>query len=396
MFDLKATREEFAQIHAETEKLVIESKDRDLTEDETKAQADRFAKMDKLQKLIDDNQKLAKYAFANNSPEVTLPAKSADQVSFENIEFATDDKFDKVKFAKAATDWCKTGQMRQEFANITTASQSGILLPSSVSTPILPNAVNTFRAAFNVVGLPVSSFPTAAVRKLPVMDAAAGGVVSETASSETENAPSLSKSITLTFSTYQSGSVYFSNQELAAVDYDLLGEVLPQMYYSKELGLESAIATAITGDAGITQSVAASTVSAFTYKNLVSLNRSLPKKYDFNKVIILSKTAFAFAEGLTDTTNKPVLCPDPQNQQLLRFNGTPVLRSDYFADFGSSTILGVVISLAGFKLADVTQSNLARYVNVPARPNATGLNLFSYHAYGYASDAMATLKCPVS
>ena len=52
--------------------------------------------------------------------------------------------------------------------------------------------------------------------------------------------------------------------------------------------------------------------------------------------------------------------------------------------------------LLGFRLRDVTQQNLARYTNQPGKPNQTGLDLFAYHAYGWAPSAVAKLKTPAS
>jgi hypothetical protein len=55
-----------------------------------------------------------------------------------------------------------------------------------------------------------------------------------------------------------------------------------------------------------------------------------------------------------------------------------------------------VVSMLGFRLRDVSGANLARYTQVPAKPNQTGFNLFAYHGYGYAPSAVAKLKTPAS
>lgn len=267
----------------------------------------------------------------------------------------------------------------------------------SRAEPIVPTHANVFREAHALHGVQVITTGTTADMKIPVLDASAGGAVAENASSETENAPSLAQTIALTPSTYQSGSAWFSNMVLAANDFDLVTYAQADLTYAKEQGFENAIAAAIIGDAGITQSVPTATTSGFTYANLVDLNRKLPRKYDRQKVIILSGDAYAAAEKLVgDTDGQPILNKDPQNQELLRFNGTPVLRCDAFEDFGADNVIGCIFSMIGFRLRDAGQASLARYTQNAAKPDQTGFNLFAYHAHGYAASAIATLKCPAS
>jgi HK97 family phage major capsid protein len=152
----------------------------------------------------------------------------------------------------------------------------------------------------------------------------------------------------------------------------------------------------MVADAGITQTVATATVTGFTYTNLVTLNRKLPKKFDVMKVIVLSKDAYTAAENLTTTTGFPILNQDAQNSELKRFNGTPVLRSDYLSTFGANNVVGFVMSMIGFRLRDAGQVTIQRYTQNQARPGQYGMNLLAFHGYGYAPSAMATLKCPAS
>src|SRR6185312_4023193 len=107
---------------------------------------------------------------------------------------------------------------------------------------------NTIREALAAYGLKAMQTPGTQTINLPVADASAGGVVAENANAETENEPGVTESIKLTVKTYQSGTTWFSNQELMAVDFDLMSATLPALAYSKELGLESALVAAMIAD----------------------------------------------------------------------------------------------------------------------------------------------------
>lgn len=396
--DFATLRTEYASTAGELETLVdtVAKANRDFTDQERADKEKKFARLEQIKGLLEDEKKLAGHQFDKGqvTPPTLPPGKSA--VEGERGAEIPGGKPDKDQFNRVLVGYANTGTIDPKFATITTATASGAMLPKTITEPILATAANVFREAHDLYGLQPYTGTTTEDVTVPVVDASAGGAVAENAGSETENAPSLSDSITLNAVTYQSGSAWFSNKQIAAPDFDVIGSVLPALTYSKELGLESAAVAAIIADAGITQSVATATTAGFTYDNLVDLNRKLPKRYDRLKVIILSAAAYSAAEKLVDDNGRPILMQDPQNQELKRFNGTPVLRSDYLEAFGASKIVGIVVSMLGFRLRDVTPQTLTRYVAVPGRPNQTGLNLFAYHGYGYAKAAIASLKTPAS
>lgn len=401
-----AMREEFTRLHTEATGVIeAAAKDnRELTDDEKKANEKRFNRMNAIKTTLDEKAKFAKLALQDD-PEargtVQKPADAPGRDAFQRSEnrqtIDANGKIDRQEFNKALCGWALSGTMDRKFATITTATSSNALLPRQIAEPIVPTHANVFREAHALWGvLPISTGTTADM-KIPVLDASAGGTVAEDASSETENAPSLAQTITLTPSTYQSGTAWFSNMVLAANDFDLVTYAQADLTYAKEQGLENAIAAAIIGDGGISQNASTATTSGFTYGDLVDLNRKLPRKYDRQKVIILSAEAYAAAEKLVgDTDGHPILNKDPQNQELLRFNGTPVLRCDAFEDFGAGKVIGCIFSMIGFRLRDAGQPSLARYTQNAAKPDQTGFNLFAYHAHGYAASAIAKLVCPAS
>lgn len=391
MDKINALRDEFATLHKEAGEVIALGTD--TTAEQKTANEIRFGRMDTIKSVLDSETKLAGYAYA--AAKVIKPVDVMNFASDAHIS-VKDAKFDRQEFGRNAMAWLKGGNYSEKFATLTSASQSGIFLPVEVVQPLTPNAINSFRAGYAAWGLEPMQTPGTETLNIPVLDATAGGQVAENASSETENEPTLTKSIVSAVHTYQSGSEYWSNQVLNATSFDLITASLPTLYYSKELGLESTIAAAMIADSNITQSVTSATVSGFTFANLVSLDNALPKKYQQMKVFILSAQAYSAAEGLVDTYGRPIMLQDPQNGNLRRLFGNPVFRCDYLNAFGANNTVGYLISLMGYHLRDAGQPQVQRYTQVPAKPNQTGINWFAYHAYGYAPDACAKFICPAS
>ena len=388
---------------------------RDLTAEEQTANEQRFSRINTISKLLGERQKFAAIAFAGTDPKPkgTVQRGSGDEpgrgayeagrseAEGEKAEGANILDTEKRAFSAEVTrfaGWGDIGRIADRvntrgFATITTATGSGILLPKQVLSPIVPLSVNPYRAAHSVYGVkPIETGNTAAM-SMPVLDATAGSIVAENASSGTENG-GVTESASLTPKTFTSGQCWFSNQMLRANDFDLLQSIVPGLTLNKELALESAISSAIIADSGITQTVVLTTTasSALTYAKLVELANKLPARYGVQNAIVLSADAYNAAISLTGSDGHPILIQDPQNQGLTRFLGIPVFKSTYLEAFGAVTkCVGVIFSLFGLKLRDVTVQELTRYTNQPARPNQTGLELFAYHGYGYAPSAVAKL-----
>jgi HK97 family phage major capsid protein len=404
-------RQEYARLETETDgilKTAEADNGRDLKPDE-KTQFDaKFARMKSISETIDRRTKFAAMKLADPSAQSDgtiivgrgLPGKG--DADFANgtggggaaLDFTK--ASDREQFGIEVAQWALTGQLNKKFATITTGTQSSLLLPKAVAAPIVANAANSLREGYAAWGLPVFSTPgdTGQIN-IPVLDPTAGGQVAENASSETENTPGMTESIISTPKTYQSGSVWFSNLQLSATRYDLLNAFGPSMAMNKELGLESVIIAAMIADAGITQIVTTATTTGFTYANSVQLANKLPKRYQQFKIRLLSATAYAAAEGLVDDNNRPVMVTDPQNQTLKKMHGVPTIRCDYLETLAANHTVGLEISLIGFHLRDAGEG-IARYTQSPGRPDQTGINLFGYHAYGWAASAVAKLKTPAS
>ena len=393
-------RQEFSRLQTEAMAVLKKAEDekRELTKEEKTANDQRFSRMKALHDIDQDRARFAGLAFKGDASApgvVTQPKSAPGRAEFESGEqhrkLDLGDKAVIEELRVAFSSWADSGTMHKKFATITTATSSSALLPRTIGTPVQGTPPNTIREAMDAVGATPMSTTGTEDMKIPVMGTAEGSDVAETASSETENAPDLSETITLNTYAVQSGSAWFSDKVLMANSFDLVAYVQTDLLYAKELRLEQKVIAAMIADAGITQVVTAASATAFTYANLVALNNKLPKKWDRQKAILLSQAAYSAAEGLVGSDGQPILTRDPQNQRLLRFNGTPVLRCDYLEVMTTTKVVGLIIGFTGFKLRDAGQMSLERYFNQPARPAQKGFNLIGHHAHGYAATAVAKL-----
>jgi HK97 family phage major capsid protein len=203
MTEVKPLREEYAELHAQAEALVAltEKENRDLKDDEQKQFNDAHERMKTIKAIESRKAQLAEVAFAEKKANVELPTEPEGKAEAAAVEIRVGTTYDaknidKQKFSAAMNRWFLNGYMDdRRYATITTATQSGALLPKEVLTPIIPGNVNVFREAHNVLGLTPLYTPTTHDISLPVLSATAGGTVSQTASSETENAPSLERKL---------------------------------------------------------------------------------------------------------------------------------------------------------------------------------------------------------
>jgi len=405
MLDLKVLREEYTNLHQSAETLIkkVADEKREMSTDEVAENDKQFKRMTEIKSVMDRQAKLAEHAYSEKKAEasistVELPSEPAGK---EDVEIKVRERFDRKNFDRkefdsAVNEWFRTGQMAKKFTTITGSTQSGILMPVEVAPPVSPSALNAYREGLTAYGMDAWKTPRTSTYNIPIFTAAAGSVCVGTAVTESENEPALSESVVSVTVTYHSGNIWFENRELESVDFDLMSASVPALAYSKELAFENAISTAIIAD-GTASTIPTATVTGFTYANMVSLNRSLPKRYNALKVIVLSKAAYTAAENLTTTTGFPILNQDAQNQNLKRFNGTPVVYTETLAAFGANNVIGCIYSWIGARLRDAGPGDvLQRFTQAYTRQGQTGADLYSYNAFNYSSLALVKLVCPAS
>ena len=90
-----------------------------------------------------------------------------------------------------------------------------------------------------------------------------------------------------------------------------------------------------------------------------------------------------------------MLNQDAQNQQLKRFNGTPVVYTEYLQALTTAgNVCGLIFSWMGARLRDAGAGNiLQRFTQTANRQGQTGADLYGYHNFGYTPLAVAKLVC---
>jgi HK97 family phage major capsid protein len=384
--DIAKFRETFAATKTEYQALLEKrvSENREYSADEKTAQDGRMAAMTRIQADIEEASKFAKLQLEQG--DVIAPREPAGKQEFQNSQNSkpTDGKLSRDEFSRELNAWASSGERSRQFATITTGTGSGVLLPSSVIQPVSFQLQNRFRAAMAAYGLSAINTPTAEEIKIPIITSVGSGAVSESATSETDSQTTVD-GIVLRPSTFESGSAWISKLALASNAFNLLGYIEESLELAKEQNLETAIVDAIVADSGIDDETNA-IGSELTYQDLVNWNNSLPRRYDRLKAMIVSKSLFTLMEGMTDSVGRPVLVLDPQNGNLVRFNGTPVMWVDNFGD-DTYGVSGAIFSLLGFKLRDVSQREIERYVQ-SSKSGQVGINLLSYHAFGWDPNAV--------
>lgn len=389
MIDIKTVREEMARIHAEASTFVETYANAEPTAEQQAEQDARMARLDKLAVSIDAAERLARYAYTGERPEgveakrpaIVLPSKSKDEQAVEAYAAAPSKKLDRDAYAAELSAWVK-GEDRDAYAAITTTGNSGALLPVSVRQSINLVNVNPYRQGLAVLGKSPVSYGSTEKVVNPVVSPFAGSALPEDGTTDTDaNAPAKLGTIVHTPKGFQSGTFWYSGLEIGALSYDVTASHLPALAAASDYAAAAALTAAIKADAAITSAnanVTTASTTTITQANIdAALNRVLPV-YRSGRVLHLSPTAYALVEALADSTGKPILTPDLQNQTLLRYRGVPVVMDPTLDAMGTATnLVGMVVSYTAVEWRDETEK-LLKYVGESANPDKTGLNHIRY------------------
>src|SRR4051812_25851495 len=110
MFDITKLREEFSTLHKNTDAILTTAANekRALTEDETKANNQRFARMETIKQQIDDAKKLAGFSLVNG--EAQTPADPTGKAEFD-AERDGKVTFDLDQYKAAVNHFARTGDL---------------------------------------------------------------------------------------------------------------------------------------------------------------------------------------------------------------------------------------------------------------------------------------------
>lgn len=405
MIDISKIREEMARIHVEAtaHETYAAGEGVEVKPDEQAAQDARIAQLEKYAKAIENAEKLAKFAYSGERPAdvpevkrptVVMPTKSADEKAVEAYNAQPAKKMDREAYAAELSAWVR-GDAPETYAAITTTSGSGAFLPLQVTKGINLVNVNPYRAALAAIGKSTVSYGSTAKVTNPVVTPFAGSALAEDGSSDTSaDANAKLAKIVHTPSGFQSGTFWYSGLEIEALTYDITSSHLPALAAASDYAAAAAVTAAIKADAAITSAnanVTTASTTTITQANIDAALNRLAMVYRAGRVLHLSPTAYALVEALADTTNKPLLTPDLQNQTLLRYRGVPVIMDPTLDATGTSTnMVGMVVSYTAFEWRDEIEK-LLKYVGESANPDKTGLNHIRYCDGAYYAAAIVKI-----
>lgn len=387
---IKQLREEFASLHTEAGKLLTlaATEKRDLTGEEKTSNEARYARMDAIRAQIDALAKHASYALANGDAVTPELPQGKQQFDAEQNGKVT---FDTVKFQSALNLYARTGQMNRDVFTITTATDSGVMLPKAVLPPVdIRRNANAWRKLLSAFNLPVIERQICASISLPVSDDSAneGEVLAQDASSGTELDPTLT-GVTLDPTLHSSKQLWLSNTQVLAVDFDVQSYALPLLSQRIEKTREKAGATKAIA---LTPGKTTATTSGITYLELLDWEHSLGAAYRDDAGFVINDSLYRVLRGLVDDNNRPILDVDPTGTFVAKIHGKPVIVCDYMEAVGAGKVSGAFVSASAVKIMDVLNTRFVRYINIPSKPDQTGFAIFQNGDCGFVTAGIKTLK----
>jgi HK97 family phage major capsid protein len=390
--DLKTLREEFATLHGQSGAVLTlaATEKRELTADEKNANTARFSRMDSIQAQVNDAKRLAEFSVLNGEAE--LPVIPPGKAEFDAENPNTPITFDGQKFRSGLNFWARTGDPSKMKFAITSGTQSGIYIPNEVFAPItvnrLPNAIRQVLMKYGIT--PWTRALTESIT-IPVQDDSGnqGVAQSESATSGTAVDPSLTGSLKLEPTLYSSKQQWLSNTTVNAVDFDLVGAMLPMLYRRLDKIQESTWVTKMISTA--TDAPTPSGTISLGYQDILQWEHSLQAAYRSDAAFIVSDSAYQVLRGIVDNVNRPIFDLDPTNSFQGTLHGKPIIVSDYFDAMGAGNTVGAFVSASALQVFDAGQKRLARYILQPAYPDQTGFELFGNGDFGFVGAGVRTL-----
>lgn len=387
---IKALREEFASLHTAAGQILTKAatEKRDLTGEEKTSNDARYARMDAIKAQIDALTKHASYALANGdavTPELPAGKQQFDAEQNGKVTFNAE------KYAAALNLYARTGQQSRDLFVVTTATDSGVMLPKQVLPPVeVRRLSNAWRKLLGAFGLPVIERQICASISLPVSDDTAneGQAQAQDASSGTELDPTIT-GVTLDPTLHSSKQLWLSNTQVNAVDFDMQSYALPLLSQRIEKTREKAAAVKAIA---LTPGKTTATTSGITYLELLDWEHSLSAAYRDDAGFVVNDSLYRALRGLVDDNNRPLLDVDPTGQFVAKIHGKPVVVCDYLEAIAAGKVSGAFVSASAVKVMDVMNTRIVRYINVPSKPDQTGFEIFQNGDIEFVSAGIKTLK----
>lgn len=412
---VKARREEFSRIRQEAMTVVetAAKEDRDLTDDEKKANEQRFKRMEQIEKLDAEHARFAGMAIrggaaAANVPgtvqTTTQPRGREEFEAGEGRDFFTagagETEVDVIRrHREAINHFIRTGERQGSIAGrrftLTTGSGSGVLLPTLVGPPIaIKRMRNPIRAALAARGLQVIRTPGMEAMSIPVFDDTANeaSVIAQDSTSENNLDPTVT-GLTLGADLYDSGTVWSSNTLLNSLTYDLIAWLEPMLRARIEAKQMTAWFDDL--DAATVGKTTASTTGV-TYGELLDWQHSIPASRRGDGVFFVSDGLMRAIRGLVDANDNPIYQVSLRDEQPDTLLGWPVFVTDDLAAPAAGAVSGVAASAESLIVRDVTGGEggvrIARYTNIPTHPDQFGLRMFANGDFAFQTGGVRTLK----
>jgi HK97 family phage major capsid protein len=386
--DIKAMRDEFANLHAEAGKVIEKAatEKRAITAEETEQNNRRYARMDEIKALVDESQKLASYAFSENKIEQSEPKGKAEFT-------AAPREFSAADYKRAANEFALYGEVRSRelFGTISTSGSSA-LMPKAVLPPVnVLTPQNPYKAVLARYGLSTIRLGSTSQLTLPQIDDSAnvGATKTEGATSETTPVDPTPTAISLNTSLYESKPSWFSNTVQNANGFDLLGYCLPSISQRLERAKHSAMDTVVK--AITTGTVTTASATAVTYAEVLTWEHSLPVAYRYNMAMVVSDSFYKLLRGLADSNGRPIMDVDPTNVFQQTIHGIPIFVSEYLSAVATTNKVGALVNADSLYIRE-EDPRLTRYVNVPAYADQFGINVFQDCAFAGNSNGVRVIK----
>lgn len=389
-------REEFNTLKKEATDVIelAKKESRDLSAEEREANDKRFARIDVIQKIVSDEHRLAHASIEQFSTEVKSAIKREAGDAKTSAKTEGRQEMAHQAHVKAVEDYIRYGalpQAREEFI-ITTATGGGVLLPKSVTKPVvIKRQFNMVLAALQAYGYtPIYTSDTATI-SVPVFDDTAnvGSQIAEDLTTENPIDPATA-ALTLGAKLYDSGAVWFSNTQLAALSYDLLGYVQPVLDKRIDVKMNSDWFTKMVNNASVGKTGA--TTTGVTYVELVSLYHSLPIPYRADAVFFVSDGFIQGIENMQDTLGRPIYRQSIADDAPDTLLGKPVFVTDGLTAPASGAVSAVIASAECLKVRIVTDKRLTRYANLPNKRDQVGLEEFVNSDFDFVPSGVRAFK----
>jgi HK97 family phage major capsid protein len=167
----------------------------------------------------------------------------------------------------------------------------------------------------------------------------------------------------------------------------MVSYLMPMLYKRLELARDAAAATAIISGATaatFTTGSTSSSTTAISYQDVLDFEHSISPQHRSDAVIICSDSWMKLVRSVVDDNHRPLLELSPQTM-ISSIHGIPIFISDNFEAFSADNVPAVIASAECLKLYYAGPQRLARFVNVPTRPDQTGYELFENGDFDFVS-----------